>query len=342
MDKMSERSSNLDDEQLARKRGRERIAYILCIIAQLLWAINGIQMKSYRVIYPEYFTDNNVLFWRMLVVMILGYVFCKIKNIHIQGYNEIKHMKWFLIRNATAYIFILCWIKMYLFFRVSTITVIGGTTPIIVIFLSIFILGDRFYIRYIFGIALCLIGSYIIIINDRKPEAKAQILSDNIALGLFFGITNAVLVALSTLGQKVLTDDKMNYHLQNYYFGLFNCVPSFIFCLLYNEINFKSIAYILYAGSNGLIFYTANSITTLAFTYIHVSKVQHISYLYIVFTFILSAIILREPVFFTDFIGALIIIGFQYYNFIYPPGKAAPKLIEKKSNINTENEYQLA
>ena len=53
MDKMSERSSNLDDEQLARKRGRERIAYILCIIAQLLWAINGIQMKSYRVIYPD-------------------------------------------------------------------------------------------------------------------------------------------------------------------------------------------------------------------------------------------------------------------------------------------------
>ena len=70
---------------------------------------------------------------------------------------------------------------------------------------------------------------------------------------------------------------------------------------------------------------------------IAVSKFQPITYLGIVFTFILSAIILGEPIFFTDLIGAAIIIGFQYYNFIYPPGRAVNLENIKESNIKTEN-----
>lgn len=121
MDLESERSSNLNTEQLIRKRKDERFAYIIAIICQLLWALNGVQMKTFRTYFPEIYSDNTVLFWRMFIVTIMGFCFCKYRNIHIQKHSEIKHLNWFLLRNATAYIFIISWIKMYSYFRVSTI-----------------------------------------------------------------------------------------------------------------------------------------------------------------------------------------------------------------------------
>lgn len=335
-DLISERSSNMDTERLLNKRKDERYAYILAMITQILWALNGVQMKTFRKFYPECYSDNTVLFWRMFIVAIIGFGLCKYNNIKIQSHSELKHLYWFLIRNATGYIFIICWIKMYSYFRVSTISVIGGVTPLLIIILSVILLKEKFYFRYIYGVFLCIIGSAIIIFNDRKPQAKTQILDDNIFVGILFGICNISLVSLSCIGQKILTKEGMDIDLQNYYFGLYNSVAAFIFSVLQGEFTFN-IAYILYVSSNGLIFYLANYISTLSFKYIAISKLQPISYLCIVFTFIFSAILLGEPIFFSDIIGAAIIISFQYYNFINPPGRVIPQIDKKESNIKDNN-----
>ena len=337
MDLISESSSNMNTEQLLEKRKNEKFAYTLAIICQLLWALNGVQMKTFRRYFPECYSDNTVLFWRMFIVTIIGYCICKYNNIHIQKHSELKHLNWFLLRNATAYIFIICWIKMYSYFRVSTITVIGGVTPFIIIILSVFFLKEKFYFRYIIGVLLCIFGSSIIIFNDRKPQAKGQILDDNIFIGILLSIGNISLVSLSCVGQKALTKEGMEIDLQNYYFGLYNSVPAFIISIFMGEFTLTNFKYIIYVSSNGLIFYLANYLNTLSFKYIAISKLQPISYLSIVFTFILSAIILGEPVFFTDLIGATIIICFQYYNFTNPPGRVVNQINEKEDNIKVEN-----
>lgn len=339
MDLESERSSNLNTEELIKKRKDERFAYIISIICQLLWALNGVQMKTFRIYFPEIYSDNTVLFWRMFIVAVMAFCFCKYRNIHIQKHSEIKHLNWFLLRNATAYIFIISWIKMYSYFRVSTITVIGSITPIIIILLSVFILRDKFYMRYLYGVALCFIGSAIIITNDRKPQSKAQILDDNIFMGIFFGVINMSFVSLSIIGQKVITKDGMDIDLQTFYFGLYNCVPAFIFGIFYGEFS-TNIKFAIYVSSNGLIFYLANYLNTLSFKYIAISKLQPISYLCIVFTFILSFILLGESIYFSDIVGAAIIISFQYYNFINPPGRAISEVKEKQNNIKTEDDNE--
>lgn len=46
MDLKSEGSSEMNDEDLIKKRKNERFAYILGIVTQFLWALNGVQMKS--------------------------------------------------------------------------------------------------------------------------------------------------------------------------------------------------------------------------------------------------------------------------------------------------------
>ena len=338
MDLMSERSSAMNTEALIKKRKNERFAYILGIIANLLWALNGVQIKTFRIYFPDTYTDNSILFWRMFPVTVMGYIICKYYNIHIQTFSELKHLKWFLCRNALAYLFIIAWIKMYSYFRVSTITVIGGTTPILIIIISVFLIGEKFYIRYLLGVLLCIFGSSIIILNDRKPEAKTQILNDNLFVGILLGITNVTLVALSLVGQKVLTKEGMDIHLQTFYFSAFNVVPAFIFGIFMDGLKFTHLKYITYVSSNGLIFYSANYLNTLCFRYIAISKFQPITYLNIVFTFILSTILLGEPVYFSDIIGALIIIGFQYYNFVYPPGRTVSELPKKQNNIKSEND----
>ena len=258
MDLKSDASSQMSEEDLLNKRKNERFAYILGILTQFLWAINIVQIKTIRKYYPNEYTDNGVLFWRMLPVTIIGYIICKFNNIHIQTFSELKHLNWFLLRNAFTYIFIIAWIKMYSYFRVSTISVIGGTTPIIIIIFSVCLIGEKFYIRYLIGVLICILGSSIIIFNDRNPESKVQILNDNLFIGICLAISYVILLALSFIGSKVLTKEGMNIHLQTFYFSLFNVVPSLFIGIIIGELKLQNIIYILYVCSNGIIFYGAN------------------------------------------------------------------------------------
>ena len=43
---------------------------------------------------------------------------------------------------------------MYSYFRVSTISVVCGTGPLVIIILSVFLIGEKFYMRYIIGVFL--------------------------------------------------------------------------------------------------------------------------------------------------------------------------------------------
>ena len=207
---------------------------------------------------------------------------------------------------------------MYSYFRVSTISVIGSTAPLLIIILSVILIGEKFYLRYLYGIFLCILGATIIILNDKKPESKPQILNDNILVGILFSLTNDSLYSLSAIGQKVLTKEGMDIDLQNYYFGLYNAVPAFIVFILNGEFKKMNIKYILYLGINGILLYLSIYLTIITLKYMAVSKFQLITYSNVVFIFLLSYIILGEHIFFTDVIGAFIIIGFQYYNLKYP------------------------
>ena len=113
MDLKSEGSSVMSNETLIKKKKKWEICIciVLGIITQFLWAVNLVQMKTFRTYFPDTCTDNSIdnsiLFWRMFPVSITGYVKCKYNNIHIQTFSELQHIKWFLCRNASGYIYII-------------------------------------------------------------------------------------------------------------------------------------------------------------------------------------------------------------------------------------------
>ena len=335
-DILSIHSSLLDNTALFKKRQDEKFAVIVGVIAQVIWGINGIQVKSFTKLFPKIYTTNSCIFWRILPVTIAGYCICQYKGHRITPHREIKHLKWFIIRNAGAAIAIYCWIKAMEFFRASTLQVMFGTCPLFILFLSIFILDESFYIRYLIGIILCFIGSAIIVLNDRKPQSKKDILNDNIFLGLFYEMVNILMNAFCAIGQKIITKDKMDLDEQLYYLGLYNVVLAGVMSLIDLHFGFN-LVYILYIGSNGVFFYLGNYLTSLALKYIAVMKFQPITYLAIVFTYIFSFLLLGEPIFFTDIIGTILIVGFQAYNMYYPVGKQVENK-EMSSIITDKND----
>ena len=332
-------SSKMNDEMLKEKRRKERIGAIIGLISQFIWAINSIQLKTYKTFFPDDFSNNSLVFWRSLPIWFLGYFFCRQKKIRIKPLSAIKHKFWFVTRSFGNYVGIYLWIKILSYFRVSTSQVIAGCYPVLVIFLSIIILHEKFYIRYIISVFVCIFGSSLIVLNEKNPNASKIKLNDNKLAGIFFASCHLLVSGFSNLGQKIQCKDNMSPDEQNYYLGMYNTLPALFFCIIERHFGFGSILYILYAISNGFfVFYSGNYLQTISMEYMAVSKFMTITYMCTVFVFILGFTLLGEKIFITDILGAGLIISFQLYNIYYPPGRQIKENnIEEKDKLSSIN-----
>ena len=52
----------MKEEELIIKRKNERFVYILGIFTQLVWAINGLQLKSIEPNFPKSYSFNSIIF----------------------------------------------------------------------------------------------------------------------------------------------------------------------------------------------------------------------------------------------------------------------------------------
>ncbi len=324
------KSSLLNNDMLIERRKNEKYAYFIGCIAQFIWAINSIQLKSYKLTFPKAFSNNSLVFWRSLPIWVLGYIFSYMKNIEITPHKAIKHKFWFFFRSFGNYVGVFLWLYMMNYFRVSTCQCIAGCFPVGVLFLSILILHESFYYRYLFGIIFCIFGTTIIVLNEKKPEVVQNKQNSNIFMGLLYAFCHFTIFVFSNFGQKILSKQKMNGDVQNYYLGMYNTLPALFCMIIENHYGISNILYVLYAISNGFLFYIANYYQSLALDYISMSKFLPITYMNTVFIFILGYLLLNENVYITDIIGSMMIMGFQIYNVMVPVG-VQPK-IEKDNN----------
>lgn len=321
-------TSLLNDEMKIEKRKNDRLAIVYGIIAQLIWAFNAIQLKSYKPWFPDAFSNNSLVFWRSVPIWVLGYVFSRRSNIEIIPLSKIKHLYWFLIRSAGNYVSVILWVTMLKFFRVSTCQCIAGCHPVLVIFLSVIIIKERFYYRYIIGVILSIIGTAIIVLNENQPKETKEIeIKDNdlsyndngsLIVAILVCLTHLMVISFTSFGQKVLCNEHISPEVQNYYLGMYNSLPALFISVLELHLGLSNLIYVIYGLSNGFVFYVANYYTALALNYMPISKFIPMTYLCTVFIFILGSVLLHEPVFFTDILGSLIILSFQVYNVWVP------------------------
>ena len=81
-----------------------------------------------------------------------------VRNKYIFEYIFNGNKFWFVCRECGAYIILLFYLEMTTYFRVSTCQCIYGCHPIIVLLLSIVIINENFYWRYVIGMILSLLA----------------------------------------------------------------------------------------------------------------------------------------------------------------------------------------
>ena len=59
---LSMKSSLLNDDLLKQRRQNEHYAIFLGVISQFIWAINAIQVETYKKFFPECYSDNSLVF----------------------------------------------------------------------------------------------------------------------------------------------------------------------------------------------------------------------------------------------------------------------------------------
>ena len=92
---------------------------------------------------------------------------------------------------------------------------------------------------------------------------------------------------------------------------------SSIYTLFFGGVVLK-IGYLLMCLIHGFFFYIGNVLYNKALQYAPLSKLILIQYTNVVFIFLLSFIFLNEKIFFTDILGAAIMISYMAYNSYYP------------------------
>ena len=217
---MNSKNISLNSEKYILQQKNEKFAYLLGIFTQFVWSVNGLMLKSVQPKFPEFYSLNSIMFWRTIPVIIIAYNICKYKNIPITPQSKIKHLIWFFIRNLGNYFFVLLNITVLSYFRLSTSRVFLSCQPLIIIFLSIVILSEKFYIRYLIGIIICLIGASIIALNDKKPQSRHTILNDNIFEGSIYVCLLLIAISFTSIGQKIMSKDGMDPSVQNFYLGI--------------------------------------------------------------------------------------------------------------------------
>lgn len=316
-DLISIRDSELNSELLREKKKKENYGIIITIVAHFFLALNQLQLKTYAKWFKGTYTQNSVLVYRSFALMSISYYFIKKQGQRIPRFSEIKNKFSFIIRECGAYVILLFYLEITSYFRVSTCQCIYGCHPIIVLILSVFIINEKFYWRYVVGMGLSFVGSILILLNEVQPAQRQQSDNKSMFVGILFAIGYLSTLCLSKFAMKMLCKEHITPEVQTFFLGLYTLIQALVFAII--EFKFGLVLfYILYCFLNGIIFYIVNNLSAVGMNNLAISKYLPLTYFTTVFIFILGWIVLGERVYFTDVIGSLLILGFQVYNAWFP------------------------
>ena len=217
------------------------------------------------------------------------------------------------------------------YLRVTTVQIITALNPIIITYLSVIILKENFYIRYLIGIIICIIGSLLIILNEKKGSSEIKINNTNnpdnsknipasisgLVKGLLCAFTNTLITGLGDICNKVLAKNHIPNSSQIFYTGFFSIIYALVYVLFTQRFK-VCLGYILLTGCQGTIFFAVSAFFNAGLSRIDLAKAAPISYTRVVFVLLLGGVLLGEKVYFTDFVGAALIISYMWYNLRNP------------------------
>jgi drug/metabolite transporter (DMT)-like permease len=323
------RSQSFEDENLKEAQRKLEIkSYILVGLSCIGFGLTNFHIKLTKHLFPDKFDPICFMIYRSMCIWLLGYLLSKKNDLEIIDPRNIQNKFWFAVRTIGNYFSFFTFIMCMMYFRASTASCINSMFPAVSIIFSIIILNEKFFNRYAYGLCVCIFGTLMIILNERTEVAHPQHAlspnhSDNFRFlyGSIYGLANVIIVGMLSVSIKIVIQENIHLHVQCYWVGLTNTLCGIIQLVLSGALLKLSLNYFLFSFINGALFYIASTILIEGYKNIQVSKTAPLSYLTTVTIFIFAAMVLGEPVFFTDFLGSALILGYNVYNAYYPPQK---------------------
>ena len=210
------------------------------------------------------------------------------------------------------------WLVAIYYLRISTCQIISTLSPIIIIFFSVIFLNEKYHSRYAIGIILGILGSSIIVLNEKKivSNKKDSSLSE-VFIGIISILCNISLAGVIGVANKIMANNKISIYTQMFYLGIFHCFYSFLWMLFTMDFDYTFIYFIL-CMLQAVLFFLGNFFNYSGLKMIDLSKTSLLQYTKIVFVFILSSLLLNEKIFLSDIFGSCIIVSFMIYHVINP------------------------
>lgn len=302
---------------------KERLGLIYCISAQFFWTLNNVILKFITKHYNTKFTNKSYLFSRGIAIILIAYICGNHFDGKIYKLSDFEPQirKCLLIRANLSFFGMSFWLLAVYYLRISTCQIIASLSPILVIFLGVFFLNEKYYHRYAFGVILGIIGSCIIILNENKlannqKKEKDSNLSD-VVIGLLSMVANITITGIIWVVNKIMATKKISLYAQLFYFGIFHFTYGFLWMLFTMDFDY-TFGYLFLCSTQAILFFLGNYYNYLGLKLIDLNKISIIQYTSIVFVLILSIILLNEKIFFSDVVGSTIIVSFMIYHAINP------------------------
>lgn len=303
---------------------RERWGMLLGLIGTFFLSLNCFYAKVILKAYPDDFDSIEFLFMRGLSIVIYGIIHTFYSKQKILSLNELPLRLWFLIRANANFFYNAFSISALWYLRASTVQIIILLSPLLVLVLSYFLLKEPLYMRYLVGGIMCVGGSMIIILNEKKSSNKSKSNENDstkssfgVLIGVLLSFVSVFFYAIINIASKILASHRVSLNNQMIYIGAANMIYSFVYIIFKRKMCLK-IGYLIMCIFHGSFFYIYYICYNRALQLAQVNKIVIITYLQIVFVFILANIFLGEGIYFTDILGTLVMMSYMVYNVLNP------------------------
>ena len=306
---------------------RERLGMFLALIATFFLSLNCFYAKVILKTYPEDFDSIEFLFMRGLSIIIYGTFHTFYTKQKVLKISELPLRFWFLIRANANFFYNAFSISALWYLRASTVQIIILLSPLLVLVLSHIFLKEPLYWRYLVGGIMCIGGSMIIILNEKKSNKTRKLNEENqndkeinhfgIILGVCLSLISVFFYAIINISSKILASHRVSLNNQMIYIGSANVMYSLIYILFKRKLCLKP-GYLMMCILHGFFFYLYYICYNRALQLAQVNKIVVITYLQIVFVFILGNIFLGEKIYGTDILGTILMMSYMIYNVLNP------------------------
>ena len=306
-----------------KRLSRERWGMLLGLIGTFFLSLNCFYAKVILKTYPDDFDSIEFLFMRGLSIVIYGIIHTYYTKQKVLSINELPLRFWFLIRANANFFYNAFSISALWYLRASTVQIIILLSPLLVLVLSYFLLKEPLYIRYLFGGIMCVGGSMIIILNEKNSPNKSNDNKDNnssqfgVFIGVILSLVSVLFYAIINISSKILASHRVSLNNQMIYIGAANMMYSIIYIIYKWKICLKP-GYIIMCIFHGSFFYIYYICYNRALQLAQVNKIVIITYLQIVFVFLLANVFFGEGIYFSDILGTLIMMSYMIYNVLNP------------------------